>query len=252
MGLTKSLNKGIALARGKYIARQDADDFSLSGRLATQVAFLSGNETISMLGTAVNVVDGRGNVLAIFRHPSDFEVIKKDLRKHNCFWHGSAFFLRECFEQIGGYRDEFTASQDYDLWLRFSEHYLMANLRAPLYCYRFSPGAVTFMKMVSQYRCAVLARRLADTRALSQPEENILKGAESFLSSPLTIAEKEDIIRNYKPWCGLLLKNGMFREARLLMSALFRYHPSSFFKLKFGIAKFFMTRQMLYKFLEHA
>jgi glycosyltransferase involved in cell wall biosynthesis len=252
LGLTKSLNKGIALARGKYIARQDADDYSLPDRLATEVTFLSSNESIAMVGTAVNVVDGKGNVLAIFRHPSDFDVIKKNLMKHNCFWHGSAMFVRESFEHIGRYRDAFTTSQDYDLWLRFSENYQMANLSVPLYCYRFSPGAVTFKKMVSQYRCGILARRLAEARALNRKEDNTLKASYSFLSSPLTISEKEDIIKNYKPWCRLLLKNNMPNEAKLLMSELFKYHPSYLFKMKFGFAKFFMTPPMLSRFLDHA
>ena len=56
MGLTKSLNRGIALAKGKYIARQDADDISMAERLEKQFNFLESHENVALLGTAGHII----------------------------------------------------------------------------------------------------------------------------------------------------------------------------------------------------
>jgi glycosyltransferase involved in cell wall biosynthesis len=251
-GLTRSLNRGIREARGVFIARQDSDDFSLPGRLAKQAEFLSAHPEVALVGTAMNVVAEQGELLATFRQPCDAETIMSSLRKHNCICHGSVMFRRACFEQAGGYREEFSATQDYDLWLRFSELFHLANLDEPLYAYRFTTGSITVKKMVTQHRLAVLARQLAETRANGGNETERLEGVASYLASPLTLAERLDIISNYKPWCRLLLKNDLPHEAASLMTALFRYHPRLWFRAAFTLGKALKSPSILARLLENA
>ena len=252
MGLTKSLNRGIERASGTYIARQDADDRSFPERLAAQFAFLSAHKDVVLVGSAVEVVSGSGNTLATFRHPTEPDEIRLTLRKYNCFWHGSVMFRRDGFLALGAYSEQFVTAQDYDLWLRFSEQYRLANLPDPFYAYRFTTDSITVRKMVSQHRLADLARWRADARekgfsATSDPHK-----VAAFLSAPLTTHEKKQIISNYKPWCRLLLKNDLLDEATQLMTELFRYHPSLLFRLAFRITRHINPQSNLARFLEHA
>ena len=251
-GLTKSLNRGLALAKGEFIARQDADDISLPDRLQTQVDFLAAHPDIALVGSAVNVINGAGTQLAVFKSPCDAVGIKLKLQEYNCFWHGSVTFRRSCLELLGGYTEIFATAQDYDLWLRFSEKFQLANLENPLYCYRFNPDAVTFKKIVPQRRMADMARQLAQVRANGLSEQELLLGFQDFINSPLTPAEKRDIVRSYKPWCRLILKGGNLTEARSLMTTIFRYHPSILFRLRFALSRSFLSPSRLEWILDHA
>lgn len=249
-GLTRSLNLAIREARGEYIARQDADDRSLPGRLAIQAHFLDSHPDIALVGSAVKVISSQGAELATFRHPTEPAEIATTLRSYNCFWHGSIMFRRDSFAELGGYDERFVTAQDYDMWLRFSERHPLANLPQPLYAYRFTVESVTVQRMVSQHRLAVLARRFAEERA--EGARTGCADVAGYLAAPLTLAERSQIINNYKPWCRLLLKNGLSGEAATLMTALFRYHPRLLFRLVFAVAKPMYTPSLLTRFLEHA
>ena len=63
LGLIKTLNKGIDLAKGKYIARMDADDISATSRIEQQVNFLEKNKEISIIGSNSYAINGGGRVL---------------------------------------------------------------------------------------------------------------------------------------------------------------------------------------------
>lgn len=249
-GLTRSLNRGIQEARGAYIARQDADDRSLPQRLATQAAFLLAHDDIALVGSAVEVLSNTGRHLATFRHPTDPSEIQKTLHNYNCFWHGSVMFRRDSFLALGGYDERFVTAQDYDMWLRFSERHRLANLAEPLYGYRFTADSVTVKKMVSQHRLADLARQLSRERAAGAVRNG--DAIVGDLAAPLTLAERGQIINNYKPWCRLFLKNDLPGEAATLMTALFKHHPSIMFRMAFAAAKHLNTASILTRFLEHA
>lgn len=66
IGLTKSLNKGLEIARGKYIARMEADDIYLPQRLAMQVEFLDAHPEVGIMYGAVQIIDSSGNPSYIF------------------------------------------------------------------------------------------------------------------------------------------------------------------------------------------
>lgn len=252
VGLTKSLNRALSLAKGEFIARQDADDVSFPNRLQTQVQFLRENQGIALVGSAVKVIDTEGDELTTFNPPCDAPTIRQKLKSYNCFWHGSVIFRRSCLEVLGGYNELFTTAQDYDFWLRFAEKYELANLPEPLYAYRFNPDAVTFKKIVSQRRMAQMARALGEARGGDAPEEDLLKGFAEFVNAPLTDTERRDIVVSYKPWCRLLLKTGKLAPARALMTAVFKYHPSLLFRLRFALSKQFLSKPQLERVLENA
>ena len=136
IGLTKSLNKSLKLARGEYIARQDADDISMPERLKEEVAFLEIHKDYAVVGTFVKILNENSRITRCWDRPvSDIE-IRELLRKDNCIVHGSAMIRGICLHDVGFYDKSMIRSQDYDLWLKLSEKYYLANIPKYLYIRR--------------------------------------------------------------------------------------------------------------------
>jgi len=138
LGLQKTLNKGLEVARGKYVARMDADDISLPKRLEIQFNYMEDHLEIFLVGSSAIVIDGNGNRLGIFKKFNNSSRIKKKLRKVNCIVHPSVMFRNN---QIA-YREKFKTSEDYDLYLRIiSSGKKITNLSDPLLMYRITSGS---------------------------------------------------------------------------------------------------------------
>lgn len=164
LGLTESLNKAIKLAKGEYIARMDADDISHPDRLGFECDFLDNNPDIGLVGTHASFINEKGQEFSIWHMPtSDYE-IKKELMLGNSFCHGSIMIRKKCLEKIGHYREKFKYAQDYDLWLRCSEHYKCANLPLVLYKLRRFANSISRKKLSKQSEYHLLAICLARER----------------------------------------------------------------------------------------
>jgi len=118
LGLAKSLNIGIARAKGKYIARMDADDESFHNRLKCQTVFLDLNSDIDVLGTGAILIDGQGNYLEEFIQPEMHENIVKHIFKTSPFFHSTIMMRKEFIDRMGGYNELSKRAEDHDLWLR--------------------------------------------------------------------------------------------------------------------------------------
>ena len=99
-GLAYSLNECIRLARGKYIARMDADDISLPERIAKQVSFLENNPEYSWCGCNTSLFDENG-VWGVRRMPEKPE--EKDYLRFSPFVHPSVMFRAMVFDENEGY-----------------------------------------------------------------------------------------------------------------------------------------------------
>ena len=133
IGLTKSLNKGLKMARGKYIARQDADDISFPKRLETQVRYLEEHKSIIAVGTCINRIDDYGETIGSFIFPiSPIDIRLNLLFGRWVFAHGSIMFCNSTINPIR-YDENVLYAQDYDLWLKLSRKFSMANIKELLY-----------------------------------------------------------------------------------------------------------------------
>jgi glycosyltransferase involved in cell wall biosynthesis len=173
LGQTKSLNKGIKVARGHLIARQDADDISKPNRFQQQVSFLQSHPSSGLVGTSYEVIDQTGRILETVILPSGNDEIQKRLREGNLFCHGSVIIRSKVLEEVGGYREAFPVTQDYDLWLRVAEIAELANLREPLYQFRFGGQTVSRKKRGLQLAYRSLAQKLARQRRTEGQERDI-------------------------------------------------------------------------------
>ena len=163
-GLTASLNTGIKLAKGKYIARQDADDISLPNRLQEQLLFMQQSSNIALLGTWGIQIDKDGENIGYLRGESDPDEIARILPKQNPFIHGSMMFSKSAFDGVGGYRSEFRYAQDYDLALRLAEKHRLANLALELYKKRHTSDIVSIKHKGMQRAFNDLAQRMSQER----------------------------------------------------------------------------------------
>jgi glycosyltransferase involved in cell wall biosynthesis len=137
LGLPKSLNLAISLARSRLIARFDSDDVCTPERLEIQVAFLAAHPEISVVGGALNIISDDGLVLAHRRYPEDSVKIAQGMQLTTTIAHPTVMFRRDAIEQYGGYNPEFRFSEDLDLWLRWLNAGLrFANLPQVLVQYR--------------------------------------------------------------------------------------------------------------------
>lgn len=143
-GLAYSLNKGMACARGKYIARIDVGDLAVPERFEKQVDFLERHPKIGILGSACVVIDERGVQRKVTRFPlNDLEIRWTSLLK-NPFHHPSVMIRRDVLCQHHLWYDPaLQAAQDYELWTRVLECTKGANLDDVLTFYRRSHNSIT-------------------------------------------------------------------------------------------------------------
>jgi glycosyltransferase involved in cell wall biosynthesis len=118
IGLPASLNKGISLSNGSYIARQDADDVSYPTRLEEQVAFAEKSPDCALIGCSWDLIDTDGSSFGQMTTSCDHDEIMKGLMPNKIkLPHGSYLERKKALEMIGGYDERFFYTQDYDLML---------------------------------------------------------------------------------------------------------------------------------------
>jgi glycosyltransferase involved in cell wall biosynthesis len=186
IGLTRSLNKGLRLARGEYIARQDADDISLPRRIEKQVDFLNTKPEYGLVGCWNYRIGANNKIEKKVTFYTDHNDIVSMLLIKNHFVHSSVMFRKECIEKLGGYDDDLKFSQDYDLWLRIAEHYKVANLGEFLHYWRYEKHGISHKMSREQGKYAYMIRDAFIKRVLKKEEwQKILKRSFKKSNDPL-------------------------------------------------------------------
>jgi glycosyltransferase involved in cell wall biosynthesis len=165
-GIVAALNCGLDQARGRYIARLDADDRAHSARLERQVAFLNTHPAVGVVGSWAEVIDSSDSVIGRLRPETAPAVLAGILMKRNPMLHSSVMWRAELNAKVGRYRAAFEAAEDYDLWLRMAEHCLLANIPDCLVQYRRHAGSISRHHRLRQMFSARLARRAAHGRRM--------------------------------------------------------------------------------------
>jgi glycosyltransferase involved in cell wall biosynthesis len=206
-GLTASLIHGCALARGTWIARQDADDVSLPGRLRKQLDAGASSGAPVLVGCHARYFTSDGDVLFDYVPPDN---LRERIVQGECTVspHGSILFRRDAYTKIGGYRAAFYYAQDLDLNIRLAAQGAVAVVPEVLYNYTFSPNAISGVRQREQgsFRDLILAS--LEARATNLPDDDMLTKANALSMR----------IRNEKPASGAQFGSFYFLGCCLLRS----------------------------------
>lgn len=150
-GISESLNYGLSIAKGKYIARMDGDDISVLSRFEKQIAFLESNTDIILCGTSYGLI--REKVMFVL--PETHEEIKIKLLSANCIVHPSVMFRKDILLVNNFIYDlEMEPAEDYDLWIRLSRIGKLHNLQECLLKYRVHDSQVSVIRNEKQIQVA--------------------------------------------------------------------------------------------------
>ncbi|MCS6836542.1 MAG: glycosyltransferase family 2 protein [Anaerolineae bacterium] len=168
IGLARSLNVGLAMAQGEYVARMDDDDVSLPERLARQVAYLDAHPQVAALGTDWAQVgeddqplDGGRPVYGLGASPAYADWL---LQWQNPLAHASVMLRRSVLEAHRlRYDPTFSVTEDYDLWTRLAQHGQIARLGDVLLHRRILASSVSVAQQARQIEQTgrIVARELA-------------------------------------------------------------------------------------------
>lgn len=165
-GLAASLNRGIGMARGLYIARQDADDISLADRFERQAAYLDQGPSVAAVGSSADVIDRAGAVVGALHAVRGADAVRRGLLTlRTTPVHGSMLLRTSAIQAAGGYREAFPVCQDYDLWLRLSSQFEIDNISDVLYQWRLDSDGVYSARRATQLKYAAVALSFARERA---------------------------------------------------------------------------------------
>jgi cellulose synthase/poly-beta-1,6-N-acetylglucosamine synthase-like glycosyltransferase len=169
-GLVSSLNRGCGLARGKYIARMDADDIAADDRLRRQMDFMESNPQVAVVGGAVEFIDAAGRKLHLMKYPRTNYEIQQVLWDDCALCHPTTFMRREILVALGGYRKIVVHAEDYDLWLRISDKFQLANLDSVVLKYRLHPNQISVRKCKQEGLSGLAARIATSERRMGKPD----------------------------------------------------------------------------------
>ena len=154
-GLTISLNRGIKLSHGQFIARIDEGDIANPDRLKKQIEFMEVDETLGIIGTWYELIDDNGNLLKKIRHSSDESYIKKSLLTSAPLIHSSLMIRREALYRVGFYNEQFKYAQDRQIIFSIMKYYGVGIYPEYLVKLRLDTGSTSFKKEAEQKKyCA--------------------------------------------------------------------------------------------------
>ena len=206
-GLASALNAGIEAARGKFIARHDADDISLPDRIFRQVQYLERKPDVALLGSNYHVIDENDQVAwttDVFTERDDLKLAEI---ASNQFGHGAVMIRATALRGTEAYDERYKSACDVDLWTRLSRISRIANLKEPLYQWRNVGEGLSSSE---------------DGMALTASEVRVLRAREfeyfaehrgEFRTINLRPASIRGGRKRY-----LVMKNTMFRDLALLAS----------------------------------
>jgi hypothetical protein len=159
LGIVASLNRGIDLASGEFIARMDADDVAAPQRLELQVRRMTEDPGLAVLGTDITYGDAAGAVVGRPRGlPRGPALVRWRLLRGTCLYHPTVMLRRSALGHER-YSAERIHAEDYDLWLRLSRHHRLDNLPQRLLLHRRHAESVSARHLEAQLASAASSLR---------------------------------------------------------------------------------------------
>ncbi|RDC54754.1 glycosyltransferase [Pedobacter chinensis] len=244
-GIVSTLNEGLKLSTGKYIARMDADDIALPDRLAKQLDFLMANPKYKLCGSRAIAIDVNGKEISKLNRPLHTDQLKVFNLFRNAFIHPTIMADAEAIKKFG-YNEDYKYAEDYLLFSQITMNYQVANLNERLLLYRIHDESITSKKkeemMQSEMKTMayllsflfneVDQKNLLIHHSILRPQHTTfsLQEVESHLINISTANKEKQIFDQkildkqlQKDWYNYLLKsNNKFTLGKFLSSTLFR------------------------------
>ncbi len=213
-GYIKALNEGLALCRGEYLARMDADDLADPKRLEKQVAALDADATLVAVGSAAVFIDEHGDPIGKAPVPLTHEQIEeRHLRGGSGIHHPAVTIRTQTLRQIGGYNESLQPCEDFDLWLRLGEVGKLLNLPEPLLTKRqLVSGAV--VRGIDRH--TMLVTRIVNNAYARRGIQR------EYVHKPLELKRPADF---WQQWAWLAIREGHRSAARRYTFMHLRHHP---------------------------
>ncbi|WP_199096650.1 glycosyltransferase [Dyella sp. ASV21] len=212
-GIVVSLNRGLDLANGAYIGRMDADDISHPERTARQLAYLT-ERKIDFCGSWFREV-GQG-ISRTCRWPSSEAALRAAMIFQNTICHPTLMARREVFERFQ-YRQSHRLAEDYDLYVRASTHFRMANVPEVLLDYRRHPQQSTQAQRAAMERVTEGIRENSLKQQGFLPTKDELR-VHNLIRAPQSIHSIEDL-QAIEAWLNKILAAYSDDEARKVVAS---------------------------------
>lgn len=143
MGIVYTLNRGLDIAKGEYIARMDSDDISLPTRFKEQIKYLEKHKNIAVLGTAINIFGEEiDRYTFIFSHNP--KIAKAELFFNPSLAHPTVMIRKTILDSFNlRYEEDYKDMEDFRLWWRISQYGNIVSLKTPLLNYRRHKSQIT-------------------------------------------------------------------------------------------------------------
>jgi glycosyltransferase involved in cell wall biosynthesis len=194
-GIVEALNLGLINSKAKYIARIDADDIMQKNRIKIQKEFMEANLNCVCAGSDLEIFEtGKSNYIK--KYPASFSAISNRMLYQNSIAHPSVIYRGNLVKKVGGYRNFFEGSEDYDLWFRLAKFGEIRNINIPLTKYRKTEGQ--YSSKFSDYRVKLDSL----VRIVNVFSENQINWIDFYESSNL-----DKILESYTHVISLMKKN---------------------------------------------
>lgn len=143
--LTKTLNKGIMLSHGEFIARIDDEDIWIDPyKLEKQIHFLKKNSEYWICGTNAVALDPQGKPLFFVKKPENDNEIRQKMLLWSQLLHVSVIFRKSCIDKVGYYDPKWDYVEDHELWLRIGKKYKIYNLQENCVNFKIDPNWISW------------------------------------------------------------------------------------------------------------
>lgn len=157
LGLIATLNKGIKLSKGEFIARMDADDISLPQRFEKQLEYFAKHPKVAACGTWYYSFNGSSSKRIV---KDDADWLRANLLFTSCLCHPSTMIRKGVLTgNTIKYHEEYKHAEDYDLWIEISKMAALGNVQEFLFKYRSHPQQVSEHHNTTQRSSAAVIRK---------------------------------------------------------------------------------------------